>query len=98
MRCGGAGWLSPPCTPARLHACTPARLHAWAPGDAPLRLVEQTVAKDDPDPKALACSGRLVRQCAQAEEVWLRFVDGRPVSALTTQFLEWCCPQLASRG
>ena len=30
-------------------------LHAWADADQPLRLVEQTVAKDDPDPKALAC-------------------------------------------
>jgi transposase len=25
-------------------------------------------------------------------------VDGRPVSAVTTQFLEWCCPKLAARG
>jgi transposase len=31
-------------------------------------------------------------------EVWLRFVDGRPVSALTTQFLAWCCAKLAARG
>jgi len=28
------------------------------------------------------------------EAVWLRFVDGRPVSAITMQFLEWCCRQL----
>jgi hypothetical protein len=35
-------------------------LHAWTDG-ASLRLVEQTVAKDDPDPKALACYGLLVR-------------------------------------
>ena len=32
------------------------------------------------------------------EEVWLRFVDGRPVSALTTQFLAWCCAKLAAAG
>jgi transposase len=25
-------------------------------------------------------------------------VDGRPVSALTTQFLAWCCDRLATRG
>ena len=28
----------------------------------------------------------------------LRFVDGRPVSDLTTQFLEWCCVQLQKQG
>lgn len=25
-------------------------------------------------------------------------MDGRPVSALTTQFLAWCCDRLAARG
>src|SRR5207248_1898245 len=58
-------------------------LHSWAEADQPLRLVEQTVAKDDPDPKALACYGLLVRGAAAAggwqEETWLRFVAGRPV-------------------
>lgn len=74
-------------------------LHAWTVGDQPLRLVEQSVAKDDPDPKALACYGLLLRWgTQQPEEVWLRFVDGRPVSALTTQFLAWCCERLAARG
>ena len=29
-------------------------LQAWADPDQPRRLVEPTVAKDDPDPKALA--------------------------------------------
>lgn len=28
----------------------------------------------------------------------LRFVDGRPISAITTQFLTWCCEQLAAQG
>ncbi len=27
--------------------------------------------------------------------MWLRFVQGRPVSAVTTQFLDWCCQRLA---
>jgi len=69
-------------------------LHSWAEADQPLRLVEQRVAKADPDPQALACYGLLLRRAQQAEVVWLRFVDGRPVSALTTQFLAWCCPKL----
>lgn len=74
-------------------------LHAWAEADQPLRLVEQAVAHDDPDPKALACYGLLLRraQCP-ADAVWLRFVDGRPLSAITTQFLEWCCAKLAAQG
>ncbi|MGH7194625.1 MAG: transposase [Candidatus Saccharimonadales bacterium] len=73
-------------------------LHAWAEADQPLRLVEQTVATDDPDPKALACYGLLVRRAGQDESVWLRFVDGRPVSALTTQFLTWCSAKLQALG
>ena len=72
-------------------------LHAWSEPEEPLRLVEQTVASDDPDPKALACYGLLLRQGALPEEVWLRFVTGRPVSALTTQFLDWCCVKLKER-
>ena len=55
--------------------------------------MEQTVAKGEP--KALACYGLLVRwwpdAAAPAEAVWLRFVDGRPVSAVTTEFLAWGC-------
>jgi len=76
-------------------------LHAWT-DDGPLRLVAQSVPKDDPDPKALACYGLLVRPPgtadAGAEAVWLRFVEGRPVSAITTQFLTWCGDRLAAQG
>jgi hypothetical protein len=76
-------------------------LHAWTAADQPVRLVEQTVAPDDPDSKALACYGVLLRQTGrseQTEQVWLRFVDGRPVSAITTQFLDWCCGKLAAQA
>jgi DDE superfamily endonuclease len=73
-------------------------LHAWGDAIQPLRLVEQTGAKDDPDPKALAWYGLVVRRAEQAEQVWLRFVDGRPGSAVTTPFLAWCCPQLEALG
>jgi len=79
-------------------------LHAWADLDQPLRLVEQVVAKDDPDSKALACYGLLVRwwddgpDAPAREDAWLRFVDGRPVSAITTRFLEWSCTKLAAAG
>jgi transposase len=67
----------------------------------PLRLVEQAVAKGER--KALACYGLLARWWgdlgdAPAEELWLRFVDGRPLSAVTTPFLAWCCAKLAAAG
>jgi transposase len=73
-------------------------LSAWAEEGQPLRLVEKTKAKDDPDPKALACYGLLLRWMKENgqidERILLRFVDGRPVSDITVQFLEWCCARL----
>lgn len=33
-----------------------------------------------------------------SDELWLRFVDGRPVSAVTIPFLANCCDRLAARG
>jgi hypothetical protein len=76
-------------------------LHAWAEAGRSLRLVEQAVSDDAPDPKALACYGLLVRHFAalrREEAVWLRFVDGRPISAATIQFLTWCCARLEAAG
>jgi transposase len=77
-------------------------LHAWQDDACPLRLVEQTVARDDPDPKALACYGLLARawdgQGQRTEELWLRFVEGRPVSAVTIDFLTWCAAQAQAQG
>ena len=61
--------------------------------------MEQTAGRTDPDPTALACYGVLWRGLdAGTDAIWLRFVEGRPVSAVTTQFLAWCCQQLAARG
>ena len=75
------------------------RAHSWVEETAgPLRLLEQTVPQNDPDPKALACYGVLLRQVQQPERVWLRFVDGRPVRASTEQFLSRCCDQRQAAG
>ena len=78
------------------------RLSAWQEKDQPMRLVEQTWQKGDPDPKALACYGVLWQQGPidkpVRKQMSLRFVSGRPVSALTTQFLEWCCSQLQAQN
>lgn len=54
--------------------------------------------RDDPDPKALACYGLLRRDGTAPDAVWLRCVDGRPLGAITTQFLGWCCERLAAEG
>jgi hypothetical protein len=78
----------------------PPTVSAWADAGQPPRLVEQTVPAGEQ--KALACYGLLLSAQSQADgqhdEIWLRFVDGRPVSAITTQFLAWCCERLAGRG
>jgi hypothetical protein len=72
-------------------------MFAWAPDDQPVRLIEQTVPTDDPDPKALAAYGWLVRTITAPDAVWLRFVDGRLVSAVTISFVDWCCHKRAAQ-
>ncbi len=93
LGCADEGWWSRVAQP---------HLASWAEDGRPLRLVEQRVAPGDPGPKALACYGLLVRRWdetgARDEEMLLRFVDGRPVSAVTTPFLAWCCTRLAAQG
>jgi transposase len=61
-------------------------------------VIEQTVPRAERDPKALACYGLLRRDGTGPEELWVRFVDDRPLSAVTTQFLAWCCARLAAAG
>jgi transposase len=70
-------------------------LHSWEQAGRPVRLLQKEASKDDPDPKALSCYGLYV---PELKETWLRFVDGRPVSAITTRFLRWCCHKLEARG
>lgn len=69
-------------------------LSSWT-DEGPLQLVEQSRAKGDPDPKALACYG-LLR--ADTDQMLLRFVAGRPVSQVTEDFLGWVCQRLAVEG
>jgi hypothetical protein len=70
-------------------------LRSFGQAGEPLRLVEQSVAKDDPDPKAISCYGLYM---PELEQSWVRFVDDRPLSAITTRFLSWCCQKLAAMG
>src|SRR5438132_63402 len=74
------------------------RMHTWAEAGQPLRLQEfdaDKSGKHDPDPKALCCYG-LLRD--DTEQMWLRFVDGRPISHVTIAYLEWVCKRLAAEG
>ncbi len=77
-------------------------MHSWAfalSGSVakPLRLIENQKDKNDPDPQALACYGVVFDACVGHwlhKRMLLRFVKGRPVSAVTVEFLEWVCRQL----
>jgi len=70
-------------------------LHSWREKEHTERLQELTRDKDDPDSKALACYGML---SAQSGRMHLRFVDGRPVSQVSTDFLEWLCQRVQAEG
>jgi len=71
------------------------KMHSWSEAEQPLRLQELQVSKEDPDPKALSCYGLLE---PDSKTIRLRFVDGRPISHVTTAFLEWLCQQVQSQG
>ena len=64
----------------------------WGKEGQPPRLVGGAVPPGEP--KALACYGMWL---PEIEQTWLRFVDGRPISAITTQFLTWCAAQAAQQ-
>ena len=70
-------------------------LSSWAEEGKPMRLVQQSLVKDDPEPKAISCYGLYL---PEFDETWLRFVDGRPVSPITKQFLGWCTEKLKALG
>jgi transposase len=69
-------------------------LHAWA-ASQPLRLVQREADKADAEAKALSCYG-LLR--ADTGGMLLRFVNGRPVSQVTEDFLAWVCGRLGAEG
>jgi transposase len=69
-------------------------MYSWAEAE-PLRLIEQTAEKPDPDPKAVCCYGVLR---ADSGKLWLRFVRDKPISSQTIKFLDWVARQLAKEG
>lgn len=73
--------------------------HRWVDEKDVTRLQELERSKEDTDPKALACSGVLLRRrFLHADQLFLRFVDGRPVSAVTIDFFTACCEELAKQS
>jgi hypothetical protein len=60
-----------------------------------LCLIQHEPERHDPVPKAVVCYGLLG---ADTQGMLLRFVDGRPVSAVTTQFLAWLTAWLAAEA
>src|SRR5262249_52148328 len=72
--------------------------HGRADGETPYQVAGPGRPPGDPDPKALACYGLLRPGPLQADQMWLRFVTGRPVSAVTIEFLAWGSGQLAAQG
>jgi hypothetical protein len=70
-------------------------LSSWTEEGKPLRLLQRSVAKDDPEPKAVSCYGLYL---PEFKETWLRFVDGQPVSGITSRFLGWCTEKLEAIG
>ncbi len=72
-------------------------LSSFSEEGKPLRLIQQSVAKDDPSgaTKAISCYGLYLPQIG---DTWLRFVDGRPISSITTRFLEWSLEKLEEIG
>lgn len=69
-------------------------MHSWA-ADERLRLVEKTVAKDDPAGKAIACYGLYL---PTDNQMLLRFVSARPLSWVTCAFLAWLAAHFADKG
>ena len=73
--------------------------HRWVEADERTRLQELHRPKEDTDPKALACYGVLLRRSQEpTDQMLLRFVDGRPGSSVTTDFLTVCCKELEAQS
>lgn len=72
--------------------------HRWVEETGLTRLQELERAKDDGEAKALACYGVLMRRGVGPPQMMLRFAEGRPVSAVTIDFLAWCSERLRQQG
>jgi transposase len=73
--------------------------HGWVEANMVPKLHALERPQGAADPKALACYGLWVRHhLHDLDQLLLRFVEGRPMSAVTTAFLAWCSERLAAQG
>jgi len=73
-------------------------MHAWSPAAQPLRLRDKQGQVPKGEPKALACYGVWLPAEGEHGRMLLRFVAGRPESAVTEPFLEWVSQELHTAG
>jgi hypothetical protein len=71
-------------------------LHSWAVPQSQRIFWRRRREKTTPSRRPSLATGWMY--LPELEQSWLKFVAGRPVSAITTQFLEWCCEKLEQRG
>ena len=90
--CHARGWTPRLLSAEAIRLARP-QLHAWA-GEEPLHLEQVRASREDCE-KALSCYGLFRADC---QRMLLRFVDGRPVSQVTEDFLDWVCGELAQEG
>lgn len=70
------------------------QMHTWSDTE-PLRLVEQHGPAGDPERKAIACYALYL---PAVSHMLLRFVQGRPTSAVTCAFLAWLAAYFTAQG
>lgn len=70
-------------------------MHTWSENGKSLALMEKTQDKSDPEAKAIACYGVYLREHSQ---MLVRFVEQRPVSEITCEFLAWIAQQVSQMG
>ena len=61
-------------------------------------LVEKEADKADKERNAICCYSVLLAQGEQTGKMLLRFVDGRPVSQVTCDYLAWFAEKMAALG
>jgi hypothetical protein len=73
-------------------------MHTWGEAEQPVRLLDKKGGVPKGEPKALSCYGVWLPDEGVDGRMLLRFVEGRPVSAVTEPFLEWVSDELFQAG
>ena len=73
-------------------------MHTWSSEGEVTRLLDKRDGVPKGEPKALSCYGVWLPEEGARGRMLLRFVEGRPVSAVTEPFLEWVSQELYAAG